>query len=217
MVEPAGDLRNTSPLVNTFSLLPSSSSAKATKCKCNRNCQAPSKSAKYQKQMQVQVQMQAPSAIAGHQMQVVPFFAAHPSCAQLDHNLMGCRNKLFFLKIPEWGVGPTWAWHDIREVSVFMKTGEFLLHISLPHVQVNIFLLLFSLLATKKGELLGILGMGEVTVASSSMVIVCRTNKFTFSKFSNRFMLTPVMNHCFVFVSKQKLGFFLLNFFRYFP
>ena len=151
---------------------------------CNRH--------KVQEQLQLpgtKCNCQAPSASSA-------FFAAFSSCAQLDHNLMGCRNKLFFFKSPEWGVGPTWAWHDIREVSVFMKTGEFLLHIFLPDVQVNIFFLLFSWLATKKGELLGILGMGEVTVASSSMVIVCRTNKFTFSKYSTSFMLTLMKNHC---------------------
>ena len=37
--------------------------------------------------VQVQVQMQAPSASSA-------FFVAHPSYAQLDHNLMGSRKKV---------------------------------------------------------------------------------------------------------------------------
>ena len=46
----------------------------------------------------VQVQLQLPGTKCNCQAPSASsaFFAAFSSCAQLDHNLMGCRNKLFF-------------------------------------------------------------------------------------------------------------------------
>ena len=85
MVGPAVDLENTSPLVNTFSL---PSFVTGTKCKYNCNCQAP-------------------SAIARHQVQVVPFLQLFLPVHNSTTTLWDAVTNCFFFKSPEWGVGPT--------------------------------------------------------------------------------------------------------------
>ena len=76
MVGPAVDLENTSPLVNTFSL---PSFVTGTKCKYNCNCQAP-------------------SAIARHQVQVVPFLQLFLPVHNSTTTLWDAVTNCFFFK-----------------------------------------------------------------------------------------------------------------------